>query len=93
MNGSYILIDPLTYGWNCENEFIEHLDTYAYKFALFDVKPFSRINSDNFVVDLIRNSGATPIAFVEQEHDTSYCERLKCVGTANEISETLKKCG
>ena len=79
--------------YSSENEFIEHLGSYDYKFALFDAKPFSSVNSDNFIVDIIRDSGATPIAFVEDENSDSSCERLKPVGTANEISETLKKCG
>ncbi len=76
-----------------ENEFIEHLDSYTYKFALFDAKPFSTVNSNSFIVDIIRDSGATPIAFVEDGHEDSYCERLKPVETANELSEKLRKCG
>ncbi len=79
--------------YSSENEFIEQLDNYAYKFALFDAKPFSSVNSDNFIIDIIRDSGATPIAFVEEGSNHSECEYLKPVGTANEISETLKKCG
>ncbi len=76
-----------------EAEFIGHLEDHAYKFALFDAKPFHKANSDNFIVDLIRDSGATPIAFVEEGYEDSYCERLKPVETANDISEKLRKCG
>ena len=75
------------------DSFIENIDKREYKFALFDRKPFKRINSENFVVDLIRESGITPIAFVEKESESDYCETLKSVGHANEISEKLRRCG
>jgi len=75
-----------------EEEFIDQLKSYTYRFALFDAKPFISTNRDTFIIDSIRNSGATPIAFVD-ENDNSYCDQLKLAGTANEISEVLKKCG
>jgi len=78
--------------FSSESEFLEQLDTQDYKFALFDAKPFKRVNSDNFVVDLIRDSGATPIAFVESYQSTTPCETLKPIGNVREISQTLKKC-
>ena len=73
--------------------FLEQLDSKEYKFALFDAKPFRLINSDSMIVELIRESGATPIAFVERDNKKHYCETLKPVGDANEISEKLRKCG
>ena len=79
--------------YDSKDDFLEHLDKDDYKFALFDAKPFTNINSEHIVVDLIRESGATPIAFVEKKGETSYCETLDSVGHANEISETLSKCG
>jgi DNA-binding response OmpR family regulator len=75
-----------------ENEFLEHLDSKEYKFAMFDAKPFRAINSDSVVVDLIRSAGATPIAFVEKDNKTNYCETLKPIGYVDEISDKLKKC-
>ena len=75
------------------DKFIENIDKRDYKFALFDRKPFKSINSENFVVDLIRESGITPIAFVEKDCESDYCETLKSVGHANEISEKLRRCG
>ncbi len=75
------------------DKFIDNIDKRDYKFALFDRKPFKSIHSENFVVDLIRESGITPIAFVEKESENDYCETLKSVGHANEISEKLRRCG
>jgi len=75
-----------------EDEFISHLDNNEYKFALFDAKPFRASNSDDFLVNLIRDSGATPIAFVEDDY-SSTCETLNPVGSVNEIYRKLKKCG
>jgi len=74
------------------DKFLEQLDNKEYKFALFDAKPFKAVNSDNMIVELIRDSGATPIAFVERDNTTNYCETLKPIGHANEISNKLKKC-
>jgi len=78
--------------YSSEDEFLEHLDN-DYKFALFDVKPFQRINSDVFVINLIKDSGATPIAFVDNDEDSSSCETLRQTGNINEISQKLEKCG
>ena len=75
------------------DKFLEDIDKRNYKFALFDVTPFRRINSENFVVELIRDTGATPIAFVEKKSESDHCETLNSVGHANEISQKLLKCG
>ena len=75
------------------NQFLDGIEKRNYKFALFDAKPFRTINSENFVVELIRDSGATPIAFVEKDGETNYCETLDYVGHANKISEKLLNCG
>ena len=79
--------------YDSKDDFLEHLDKDNYKFALFDAKPFTNINSEHIVVELIRESGATPIAFVDKKGENSYCETLDSVGHANEISEKLSKCG
>ena len=78
--------------YSSEDRFLEQLDTKEYKFALFDAKPFREVNSDGMVVELIRDAGATPIAFVERDNNSNYCETLKSVGHVNEISRKLKKC-
>ncbi len=78
--------------YSSEDEFLEHLDN-DYKFALFDVKPFQRIDSDDFVINLIKDSGATPIAFVDNGEESSSCETLTQSGNINEISKKLEKCG
>ncbi len=78
--------------YSSEAEFISNLNNNEYKFALFDIKPFRVAHSDDFLVKQIRNSGATPIAFVEDNY-SSDCETLNSVGTVNEIYQKLKKCG
>jgi len=55
-------------------------------------KPFKVTHSDDFLVNLIRNSGATPIAFVEDEYSSDY-ETLNSVGSVREIYQKLKRCG
>jgi DNA-binding response OmpR family regulator len=80
--------------YSSEDEFISHLDNNEYKFALFDAKPFRASKSDDFLINLIRDSGATPIAFVEDDYSSSDCETLNpVVGSVNEIYQKLKKCG
>ena len=71
------------------NEFLEQLDKKKYTFALFDSVPFERINSDKLVVDIIRDSGATPIAFVEKDNNSNYCATLKLVDGVKEIEHKL----
>jgi len=78
--------------YSSETDFISHLDNNEYKFALFDVKPFIVTYSDKFLVNLIRNSGATPIAFVEDEYNSDY-ETLNIVGSVKEIYQKLNRCG
>jgi CheY-like chemotaxis protein len=78
--------------YSSEDSFLEHLDSKKYKFALFDAKPFREVNSDGMVVELIRDSGATPIAFVERDNHSNYCETLTPIGHINEISSKLRKC-
>jgi CheY-like chemotaxis protein len=79
--------------YSSEDEFISHLDNNEYKFALFDAKPFKVTNSDDFLVNLIRDSGATPIAFVEEKCQSSgNYETLNTAGSINEIYQKLQKC-
>jgi len=77
--------------YSSEDKFLEQLNNSHYAFALFDAKPFRKINADSFVVDLIRESGATPIAFVEKDNNSQYCETLQSVGTVEEIQEKLMR--
>ncbi len=79
--------------YDSKDDFLEHLDKDNYKFALFDAKPFTNINSEHIVIELIRESGATPIAFVDEKGENSYCETLDSIGHAHEISDKLSKCG
>jgi signal transduction histidine kinase/CheY-like chemotaxis protein len=71
------------------NDFLEQLDKKKYIFALFDAKPFRVINSDELVVDIIRDSGATPIAFVEKDNNSNYCATLNLVDGVKEIEHKL----
>ena len=75
--------------YNNKDEFLEQLDNKKYKFALFDAKPFRVINSDELVVDIIRDSGAIPIAFVEKDNNTNYCATLNSVDGVKEIEHKL----
>ncbi len=72
-----------------QNEFLEKLNSRKYAFALFDAKPFRAINSDKLVVDLIRDSGATPIAFVEKDNNSDYCTTLNSVESVKAIKSKL----
>ena len=63
--------------YSSKRKFLEQLDSRKYAFALFDAKPFKRINSDQLVVELIRDSGATPIAFIDKDNHSNYCATLK----------------
>lgn len=47
------------------------------------------INSDRLVVDLIRDSGATPIAFVEKDNNSNYCATLNSVESVKVIENKL----
>jgi CheY-like chemotaxis protein len=71
------------------DEFLEQLDKKKYTFALFDAKPFRVIHSDELVVDIIRDSGATPIAFVEKDNNSNYCATLNLVDGVKEIEHKL----
>jgi len=72
-----------------KDEFLEQLESKKYKFALFDAKPFRVINSDELVVNIIRDSGATPIAFVEKDNNINYCATLNPVDGVKEIEHKL----
>jgi len=71
------------------DEFLEQLDNKKYRFALFDANPFRVINSEELVVDIIRDSGATPIAFVEKNNNINYCATLNLVDGVKEIEHKL----
>ena len=75
--------------YSVENEFLEQLDKREYAFVLFDIKPFRAINFDKLVVGLIHDSGATPIAFIENDKSIQYCATLNEVESVKGIEETL----
>jgi CheY-like chemotaxis protein len=75
--------------YNNRDEFLDQLDNKKYTFALFDAKPFRVINSEELVVDIIRDSGATPIAFVEKDNNIDYCTTLNTVENVKVIEHKL----
>ena len=76
--------------YSSKDEFLEHLDN-DYIFALFDIKPFQEIDKDDYIINLIRESGATPIAFVENNSYNS--NTINQIRDISEISQKLKRCG
>ncbi len=71
------------------NEFVEQLNKKKYSFALFDDAPFRKINSDELVVEIIRDSGAIPITFVEKENSNNCCATLHLLDGVKEIEHKL----
>ncbi len=71
------------------NEFLEQLNKKKYSFALFDDAPFRKINSDELVVEIIRDSGAIPITFVEKESSNNCCATLHLLDGVKEIEHKL----
>ena len=71
------------------NEFLEQLDKKKYSFALFDDAPFRKINSDELVVEIIRDSGAIPITFVEKDNSNNCCATLHLLDGVKEIKHKL----
>jgi len=75
--------------YSSRNEFLEQLNNKAYRFAFFDVKPFEEMNSSNLVVELIRDSGAIPIALVEKNEKHEHCFTINSVDNVNKIQQRL----
>ncbi len=76
--------------YSSKDEFLKNIDS-NYKFALFDLSPFRKLDSDDFIINLIKENKIVPIAFVDSDIKSS-CETLKESGNINEISKKLKKC-
>jgi len=72
------------------DEFLNNLDKYKYKFAMYNVKPFE--NAICMITDIIRDSGAKPLTLVsDQEEDIDYgAERLRLDADNDEVDEKLK---
>lgn len=77
--------------YHSESEFREQIKHKKYAFALFDAKPLSSINRDDFIVDLIKEKGAIPLAFTEEEHYKEYCDTLKISTDVDELKARLKQ--
>ncbi len=78
--------------YSSKDEFLKNIDS-SYKFALFDLAPFRKLDSDDFIINLIKDNQIIPIAFVDDNDIKSSCETLKESGNINEIYKKLKKCG
>ncbi len=77
--------------YSSKNEFLKNIDS-SYKFALFDLAPFKKLDSDDFIIKLIKDNQIIPIAFIDNSDTISSCETLKESGNINEIYKKLKKC-
>ncbi len=77
--------------YSSKDEFLKNINS-SYKFALFDLAPFKKLDSDDFIINLIKDNRIVPIALVDSSDIKSSCETLKESGNINEISKKLKKC-
>ena len=77
--------------YHSEREFREQINHKKYAFALFDAKPLSTVNRDDFIVDLIKEKGAIPLAFTEEESYKEYCDTLKVSTDVDELKARLKQ--
>jgi CheY-like chemotaxis protein len=76
-----------------EDEFKRQISSKKYEFALFDAKPLSTIRieeSQNAIIDLIKNNGAIPFAFTEEKKYKRYCQTIKERTNAQELQNCLK---
>ena len=74
--------------YSSEDAFLDQIDSKNYRFILFDMKPFQRINTESFVVEMIKNSGAKPIAFAEDGRG-KYCDVLSPMDSIEAIHKKL----
>lgn len=74
-----------------EREFRAQIHHKKYTFALFDAKPLSTVNRDDFIVDFIKKSGAIPLAFTEEERYKEYCDTLQTLTDVDELEARLKQ--
>jgi len=79
---------------NSEDEFKKKISSKQYEFALFDAKLLSTIRieeSQNAIINLIKNSGAIPFAFTEETQYQRYCKTIKSHTNAQELEKFLKQ--
>jgi len=88
LNNLGYLVDSFT----TKDEFLKRIDS-KYRFAIFDIEPFRAINSDEFVIKLIKSSGVIPIVFVDKKEELLCCETIFEQESVDTIVEKLKKCG
>jgi len=77
-----------------EEDFKKQISNKKYEFALFDAKPLSTIRieeSQNAIIDLIKNNGAIPFAFTEEKKYKRYCQTIKERTNAQELQNFLKQ--
>ena len=72
---------------SCEEEFMERLDHSKYRYVLFEGKTFIKVGC--IVSDIIRDSGAKPIAIVSSNQNIDFCCEKIFKGV--HISEIKKK--
>jgi len=78
-----------------EKEFIQNISTQNYTFVLFDAKPLTNKameKSQQNIVKLIKERGAVPFAFSEEEAYQKLCQTLKERSNAQELQSLLKEC-
>ena len=79
---------------NSEDDFKRKVSIKQYQFALFDAKPLSTIlveESQNAIINLIKNSGAIPFAFTEEAKYQRYCKTITFQTNAQELGNFLKQ--
>ena len=79
---------------NSEDDFKRQVAIKQYQFALFDAKPLSTIlveESQNAIINLIKNSGAIPFAFTEESKYQRYCKTITLQTNAQELEKFLKQ--
>lgn len=76
---------------NSAEAFKTNINNHAYTFALFDAKLLMSVNNEATIIELIKQSGAIPLAFTEDDHYKKYCTTLKTSNDIEELKEKLKK--
>jgi len=80
--------------YHSEDEFKKQIKNKKYEFALFDAKLLSTIKveeSQNAIIDLIKNNGAIPFAFTEEKRYKRYCQTIKERSNIQELEKILKQ--
>ena len=80
--------------YHSEDEFKQQIKNKKYEFALFDAKLLSTIKveeSQNAIIDLIKNNGAIPFAFTEEKKYKRYCQTIKERSNIQELQKILKQ--